>query len=306
MSEAYTEGYILITGGTGFIGKILCARLKEKGYRLIILTRSPHKYKDQQSQSQRFLSSLDELTADTPIHTVINLAGEPLAEGRWTEAKKKRFVDSRVDITSSLINLMTRLDTKPDVFLSSSAIGYYGPQADTEIVEESPAVGCFLHDLCQKWEAAALSAQALGVRCCLLRIGMVLGPEGGPFDQFRLPFAFKVAAHLGTGEQWMSWIHQDDIIEILFFLMENTQAEGPINLTAPQPVTNAQFTSMVGERMRAWISLGVPAPLVRFLTGELGEEVLLVSQRVLPRQLLQLGYRFRYEELGACLDAILP
>ena len=187
MTETHEQGCVLITGGTGFIGKILCARLLDKGYRLIVLTRSPDKYKDQQSPSLRFLSDLNEITPDTVIHTIINLAGEPLAEGRWSEAKKKRFVDSRVDITSALVELMARLRDKPAVFLSSSAIGYYGPQADTEITEETPIVDCFLYQLCHKWEAAALPAKKLGVRCCLLRIGMVLGPKGGPFEQFRIP-----------------------------------------------------------------------------------------------------------------------
>ena len=296
---------ILVTGGTGFIGRILCERLQAKGHRLIVLTRNPAKYKSQQSVTQRFIANLDEISDDTIIHTIINLAGEPLAEGRWTEVKKQRFIQSRLDITNAVVALSQRLEQKPSLLLSSSAIGYYGPQADTEITEDHAPADCFLHRLCAQWEEAALAIQNLGVRCCLLRIGMVLGPQGGPLQQFRLPFRFKVAARLGDGKQWMSWIHQEDIINILFFLMEKKDIQGPVNLTAPLPVTNGQFTSMVGQIMRSWVSVSVPAVVVKVLVGELGTEVLLVSQRVLPAKLQNAGYRFTYNELTPCLEELL-
>jgi len=297
--------HILITGGTGFIGKILCPRLQQKGYHVLVLTRNPAKHRERESESLRFLSSVSEISNDTSIDTIINLAGEPLGEGKWTEERKKTFLSSRVRITQELIDLMQRLERKPKQFLSSSAVGFYGPQGDTILVEDSAPVDCYLYQLCKKWEEVALQARDIGVRCCVLRIGIVLGAHGGPLAELSLPFRWKVAAQLGDGRQWMPWIHLEDIIGVVFFLMENPTVEGVCNLSAPNPVTNAEFCQILGTLMRTWISVRVPAGLVSWLAGELADEILLVSQRVLPRKLEQAEYSFQYPHIKDCLQSLI-
>ena len=204
-----------------------------------------------------------------------------------------------------LISLMVRLEKKPEQFLSSSAVGYYGPQGNTILKEDSPAVDCYLYTLCKEWEDVALQSEEIGVRCCLMRIGIVLGNGGGPLAQLQLPYRWKVAAQLGDGSQWMPWIHIDDIIGSMFFLMEQPHIRGAINLTAPEPVTNAEFNQRLGRILSTWISVRVPSSLVSLLAGELADEILLVSQRVIPDRLKKEGYSFRYRGLEECLRALL-
>lgn len=303
--DSFEKKIVLVTGGTGFIGKVLCQKLREKSYCVIVLTRSPDKHRHLETPSLRFVSSLDDITDDTPIHTIINMAGEPLGEGTWSDKRKERFLSSRVDITQGLISLMSRLQQKPKQFLSSSAVGFYGPQGDTILTESSSAVDCYLYTLCKKWEEVALQSEDIGVRCCLLRIGIVLGNGGGPLAQLQLSYRWKVAAQLGDGKQWMPWIHIDDIIGSVFFLMEQPHIRGAVNLTAPQPVTNSEFNQILGSVLNTWISVRVPASLVSFLAGELADEILLVSQRVVPQKLEREGYDFQYTVLEDCLRSLL-
>lgn len=296
---------ILVTGGTGFIGRPLCRALVAAGHHVTVLTRKPAKVRDKCGPGVSALASLDDWRPDMHFDAVINLAGEPIADAAWTARRKQQLRDSRIALTERLVVAMARAQHTPAVLLSGSAIGYYGDGGDRAFDESSPAAGDFAARLCADWENAALAAERLGVRVCLLRTGLVLDPSGGLLGRMQLPFRFGLGARLGNGRQWMSWIAIEDYLSIVQRLLDDDGARGPFNMTAPQPVTNASFTSMLAAALHRPALLFAPAPVLRLALGERAP-MLLGGQRVLPARLQGLGYEFRQASLDGALRALLP
>ncbi|MEO4047355.1 TIGR01777 family oxidoreductase [Pseudomonas sp. CAU 1711] len=292
---------VLLTGGSGFIGSPLANALSAAGHEVLVLTRDPANLRDIRGRVT-CLTSLEQIADDERLDAIVNLAGEPLAGGRWTAARKQRFLHSRLRVTDQLLSLVQRLQHKPEVLLNGSAVGYYGHWRDEPLDEQSPAHDCFSHRLCAQWEERALRMESYGVRVCLLRIGIVLGPNGGPLQELRRPFDLGLATQLGDGRQWMPWIHLHDVLDICAFLIATPSIRGAVNLTAPQPVTHASFCALLKAQLpQARLKVRVPALLVRALVGEMADEVLLSGQRVLPQKLLAQGYDFRFAELAPAL-----
>ena len=291
---------ILLTGGTGFIGSLLLPALRERGHELLVLTRGEHADTD----GCRFVRSLDAIPPTQRIDAVINLAGASLAERRWTAAYKREIVDSRLQTTRELVALCGRLEVAPTVLLSGSAIGYYGHHGDEPLTESADGTPGFARQLCSDWEALALQARDLGMRVCLLRLGVVLDSGGGALQQMSGSFRLGVGSWLGSGRQWLSWVHRRDVVRAIVFLLEGGGLQGPFNITAPDPVTGRAFCAALEKHHRTLFSAGVPGPLMRLLVGEMAGELLLNGQRVVPAALEAAGFRFDYPDIERALDAI--
>jgi uncharacterized protein (TIGR01777 family) len=295
---------VLVTGATGFIGSRLVAGLSSAGHRVIALVRNPAKA-EMLPPPITLITSLDQLPDDTAIDAIVNLAGEPIGNGLWTEEKRRRILDSRIDMTADVIRLIARLTRKPDVLVSGSAIGWYGLWQDQVLTESAKSHVCFSHDLCEAWERAAQPATEHGVRLVCLRIGLVLGTEGGFVTRMLTPFEFGLGGALGSGRQWMSWIERDDLVRLIAHVIARSDIIGPINATAPIPVTNSKFTEELARRLRRPAIFRIPAALLRGVGGDFAEELLLGGQRVLPNKALSSGFVFRHETLRSAFEAIL-
>ena len=291
----------LVTGGTGFIGTALIASLGSAGHTVTVLTRRPRSPQG----CATFVTSLDAIPAQARFDGVVNLAGASLAGARWSESYKREIISSRLDTTEALITWLGRLQQPPAVLLSASAIGYYGHHGDEPLGEDGPVVPGFSQDLCQRWEAAALRASALGTRVCLLRLGVVLDRDGGAMVQMARPFGFGIANWLGNGRQWLSWVHRKDAVAAIDFLLQRPDLTGPFNITAPEPVTSRGFCAAMKRHCRTLVTAPVPAPVMRLLAGEMAQELLLQGQRVLPERLQAAGFRFAMPTLDDALGAIL-
>lgn len=293
--------HYLITGGTGFIGRVLCSRLREEGHRVSVLTRDYAKARLQLGPEIELLRELQELDSNTRIDVIINLAGAPIADRRWTARRKRVLVDSRVEVTAAIYRLVQRLAHRPECLVTASAVGYYGASDERPLTEDAPANSEFTHELCKRWEEEARKIEALGVRTCIVRLGIVLGPKGGMLQKLLTPFRLGLGGRLGDGRQFMSWVHRDDVIEVIHWLSTNSQASGVYNLTAPEPVRNAEFTRSLASVLRRPALFPMPAWLVRLLFGEMGDRLLLHGQCVVPVRLQEAGYRFQYEEITEAL-----
>ena len=298
---------ILITGATGFIGTQLCKALLSQGHELTLLIRDSRKAASLLEQGHRLtlIHSLDQLKSSDVFHSIINLAGEPIADGRWSARKKQRILDSRLNTTRQIINHIRSARVKPKVLISGSAIGYYVPRDDALITELSPGTPSFSHQLCVQWEEAANQARQFGVRVCLLRTGIVLGKTGGALAAMLIPYSYGLGGKLGNGNQWMSWIHITDMIGIILQTLANPDIEGPINATAPQPVQNKMFSQTLGSILHRPAVMSVPAFVLRGLLGEVADEIFLTSQKVIPKKITDHSYRFQYPDLAAALADIL-
>lgn len=291
---------VLLTGGTGFIGASLAEALLAGGDDVIVLSRQ----KRPDRPRCRFVQALEQLPSSEPLDAVVNLAGASLAARRWNEAYRREIIASRMDTTRALLELLQRLARPPEVLLSASAIGYYGHHGDEFLTEESPVTPGFAQQLCSDWEALALQAQPLGVRVCLLRLGVVLEGDGGALQAMVGSFRFGVASWLGSGKQWLSWVHRLDVIRALQCLLARDDLQGPFNITAPEPVTGRDFALALQVHHRTFLRAGMPAPVARLLVGEMADELLLNGQRVLPQRLEEAGFAFEYRDLPAALAAI--
>ena len=290
---------ILITGGTGFIGSTLCSRLVEDQHHLVVVSRHPERIKP----PVQGIDSLENL--DMVFDAVINLAGEPIVNKRWTDEQKQRILSSRLDTTQALIDYFARIETKPHVFISGSAIGYYGVGKTDEPIDESGAGDdSFSSQICRQWETIALEAQALGIRTCLLRTGVVLG-NGGALAKMLTPFKLGAGGRMGQGTQWMSWIHIRDLIGIILYCIEHDGIQGPVNGTAPSPVTNQQFTKALGKVLNRPTIFPMPAAAIKLLMGQMGEELLLAGKKILPKKIQDAGYPFLYEDLEEALADVV-
>ena len=293
---------ILVTGGTGFVGHSLCPALAADGHEVVILTRQPAPRMPAAGVSS--VTRLDGLDA-SDFGGVVNLAGAPIGDGRWTEARKKLLLDSRVNTTARLVEWMARAKRRPPVLVSASAVGYYGEQGDRPITEDTTPTPGFTHDLCAAWEREAAKAGELGVRVCLMRIGVVLDDGGGALAKMLPAFRMGAGGRLGTGKHWFPWIHRADVTAICQWLLESDQARGAYNVGAPNPVTNAEFTRALGRALGRPTVLPMPEAALKLLFGEMSE-LLLVSDRMLPKRLLDEGFKFRYPDLDRALAAIFP
>ena len=289
---------ILITGGTGFIGRRLCAQLLAQGHGVTVLTRSPGKAAPPGVQ---YIGRLDDLG---PVDAVVNLAGEPLTEGRWNAARKQAFLDSRIGTTRALLAWMRTLPTPPQVLVSGSAIGYYGPRDATALDETTAPGEDFAARLCRQWETEAVGAEALGVRTCVLRTGIVLDRDGGALARMLPPFRLGLGGPMGDGSQWMSWIHRDDLVGMILWLLAEQTARGAYNGTAPGTVTNRTFASTLGEVLHRPARLTTPAFALKMGFGEMSG-LLLTGQNVQPVHALAEGFVFQFPSLPAALQAIV-
>lgn len=295
---------ILVTGATGFIGTRLVASLTEAGHHVIALVRSPGGALCLPPPIT-LITSLDQLNSDICIDAIVNLAGEPIGNEMWTAAKRQKILQSRLTITQDIVGLVARLDRKPSVLISGSAIGWYGLWQDQPLTESAKSHACFSHDLCEAWETAARAAETQGVRVVALRIGLVVGRDGGFLSRLLAPFEFGLGGPLGSGLQWMSWIERDDLIRLIAYVIARKDLSGPVNATAPLPVRNVTFTAELARRLRRPAVFRVPAGLLRRAFGDFANELLLGGQRVLPNKALSSGFVFRHQSLRSALDAIL-
>lgn len=295
---------VLITGGTGFIGRALAQHLTRQGHAVTVLSRNPDKVAAICGPGVAALGDLKQLKAEDAYQVIINLAGEPIFDARWTEARKKLIRDSRINLTGQLIDGIERMAVKPDVLISGSAIGYYGDQGDTVLTEQSAPNPDFSHRLCADWEQAAQKAEQFGVRVCLIRTGLVIAAGGGLLKRLLLPFRLGLGGRLGSGRQWMSWIHREDWIAIAQAMITDTSMQGAYNATAPHPVSNLEFTQTLARCLNRPALLPVPAGLLKILLGEMSELVL-GSQRVMPERLLAQGFGFQYPDLASALRQAL-
>lgn len=291
---------ILVAGGSGFLGSRLIGALRAAGHDARALTRTPRRPDDVRWSA----GEADHLwwNAVHGADAVINLAGSSIAGGRWTAARKRDITDSRLAATRAIV---AGLDAtrSPAVLLSSSAIGYYGPHGEEPLDEASPAGTDFLATVCRTWEAEALTATTPS-RIVLLRTGLVLSGDGGALPRMAIPFRLGAGGRIGSGRQFMSWIHVDDWVGMVLWALANPACAGPLNLTAPLPVTNAVFTRELGRALHRPAILPAPAFALRLMLGEMADALLLSGQRVLPAQAQALGYRFEYATLAAALGEI--
>lgn len=294
----------LLTGATGLIGRALIARLEN----VVVLSRNPERAKRMfpAASSHAWEPEAGPPSADAlgGADVVFNLAGESIAEGRWTVEKKRRIRDSRVLGTRNLVAGFAAQEKRPRVLVSVSAVGYYGDRGDEELIENSPAGQGFLAEVCASWEREALAAAELGLRVVCVRIGIVLARGRGALARMLPAFRLAAGGKLGDGRQWMPWVHLDDVVGILLHASQDIRIQGAINAVGPQPVTNADFTRALGQAVHRPAFLTVPRVALRLAFGEMGE-ILTDSQRVFPKLAEQTGYVFKYANLGDALRAVL-
>lgn len=296
---------ILISGSSGLIGSSLQSYLKNLGHHVVCLIRNNQ---EQGPDTIPWNPNQEELDSSNieGFDVVINLSGENIAGGRWTEQQKERILNSRIKSTSTLIKTIRKLKNPPKVFLSTSAIGFYGNRGDILCTEETSAGSGFLPTVCQEWEAAAQSIKLSRTRIAILRFGVVLDPNGGALGKMLTPFRLGLGGILGSGNQYMSWISIDDLLSIILLVINDDSLVGPINVVSPQPVTNRHFTKTLGKVLHRPTFLSVPAFALRLMLGqEMADEMLLSSTRVMPHKLLNAGYNFVHSNLEEALTNLL-
>ncbi|MEE2822228.1 MAG: TIGR01777 family oxidoreductase [Acidobacteriota bacterium] len=300
---------LCLTGGTGLIGQELYSVLEQDRHEIVALTRSPEKARRKLPSAHCITwdanSTLTSQPALEGLDGVIHLAGEPIAAGRWTARRKANIRDSRVVGTRNLVELLCQLQDPPRVLVSGSAIGYYGDRADERLEEDALPADDFLGQACREWEDEAQQATKCGIRVVQLRTGLVLSTRGGVLPQMLTPFKMFLGGPLASGQQWMSWIHIQDQVRAIQHVLFNQECTGPVNLTAPSPVTNGEFTKVLASVLKRPSIFRVPKSILILLLGELAETLLLRGQRVLPRKLQESGYEFKYPYLKEALLDLL-
>ena len=298
---------ILITGGSGFIGRHLCRAAIKRKYTVIVLTRDRSMAAKHLPSDVSLIDDLNQLEAYPAVDIVVNLAGQSLAEGRWTMKRKAQLLESRVGTTDKLFNYFKTSNAKPpQVVISGSAVGFYGAGNgdDKPITENAGSEANFSQYLCAQWEQSASQFENLGSRVCYLRTGIVLG-EQGALAKMLPPFKAGLGGPFGNGNHWMPWIHIQDIVNIVLYCINQTSLQGAINGTAPQPVRNNEFVKTLGAVLKRPSFLPMPAPVVRLLFGQMGEELLLQGKAVVPKKLQDSGYQFQYTNLRSALSDII-
>lgn len=319
---------VVITGGTGFIGSRLAASLLADGHDILILTRQPPPQAQtgrphleattwltwpgdapadgssagrvQTDFQEQWISALD--GADAIVH----LAGTSIAGGRWNDKRKAAILHSRTGSTRRLVQAIKQLNRPPRLLISASAVGYYGSRGDEILTEQSEVGDDFLASVCRNWEKEALAAQTLGMRVVLLRTGLVLDAKEGTLPKMLLPFRLFIGGPLGDGRQWIPWIHIRDHVRLIRFLLQHPEAKGPVNGTAPNPVTNRQFARVLARQLHRPSVFPTPAPLLRLALGEMADALLLASQRAIPKQVMDWGFSFEFCRLEDALADLFP
>ncbi|PJG57628.1 TIGR01777 family oxidoreductase [Aeromonas cavernicola] len=295
---------ILITGGTGFIGRRIVAQLKVN-HEVVVLSRQGSRAYELLGHDIKVLDSLDRLDDLNDIDAVINLAGEPIAAGRWSESRKQLLCDSRWLLTEQLVDLIKLSITPPKVLINASAIGWYGRQDSTPLDEQCQTPHDeFTHRLCQQWENLALAATSAQTRVCIVRIGLVLGMGGGALSKMLPPYRLGLGGPMGAGNQIMSWVHVQDLVRAILFLLEHPDCSGIFNGTAPHPVSNRAFSQTLARTLNRPHLFCVPAPLLQLIMGE-AADLLLTGQHIMPTRLQQAGFHFTYPELAQALGNLL-
>lgn len=294
----------LITGGTGLIGQAIIDKLHLHHHAVIVLTRDKQKTHKLFGEQVIAIENLDQLEDTQTIDCVINLAGAPIADKRWSDAQKARLLASRVALTDNLVAWMTRRVNKPHSLISGSAVGWYGDQGSEELTERSDYKDDFAHQLCEAWEQSALKAESAGIRVALVRTGLVLAAKGGFLKKMLPPFKLGLGGPIATGEQFMPWIHIDDIRDLFLFLAQNTATQGVFNGTAPHPVSNAEFSTTLAAVLKRPDFFRVPASVLKLGFGEMAG-LLLGGQNALPEKARAAGFQFTYTELKPALTNVL-
>ncbi|MBK5537056.1 TIGR01777 family oxidoreductase [Pseudomonas sp. TH05] len=293
--------HILLTGGTGLIGRQLCQFWLSQGHQLTVWSRQPEKVAQLCGAQVRGVAQLQELDQQ-PLDAVVNLAGAPIGDRHWTHKRKALLWSSRIGLTETLLAWLETREQKPGVLISGSAVGWYGDGGERELHEDSPPVSeDFASQLCIAWEETAQRAEALGIRVVLVRTGLVLSAEGGFLSRLLLPFKLALGGPIGNGRQWMPWIHIKDQIALIDFLLHRSDARGPYNACAPQPVRNREFAKSLGRVLHRPAIVPLPAFALRVGLGELSL-LLLGGQRATPERLLAAGFTFQFPDLPAALD----
>jgi hypothetical protein len=301
---------VIVTGGTGFIGRALCAALIERGYETIVLSRDAAKVS--RSFGGKAIGAPWGGASSDPwaryadgAHAIVNLAGDNIAQGRWTADKKKRILDSRLEAGAAVTEAVKRASRKPAVVVQASAIGIYGNRGE-ELLDETSARGAgFLADVCEAWERSTLDAESPGVRRVVIRTAPVIGARGGFLDRVVPLFEKNLGAYMGNGKQWTSWIHLRDEVGAILHLLERDELRGVFNLSSPEPVRNREFYRTLGRVLEKPVSFGVPGFVLRAALGEVARELILPAQRVVPSRLLGAGYVFYYPDLEPALREFL-
>ncbi|MDD9899089.1 MAG: TIGR01777 family oxidoreductase [Candidatus Melainabacteria bacterium] len=296
---------VLISGSTGLVGKNLASYLEYQGHEVYSLVRSESKL-----GPRKIFWQPDEAVLDTSelegFDVVVHLAGENIADRRWTTAQKTRILESRTKSTHLLASTLAKLKAKPNLFISASAIGYYADRPFETLYEHSfPVEGLFISDTCKAWEAAADPAREAGIRVVHPRIGIVLSKEGGALAKLVLPFSFGMGGDIGSGKQIMSWISIEDLIYGLYFIMNNSKIKGPVNFTSPHPVTNSIFTSSLARVLGRPALAPMPSFLAKIIFGEMADALLLASAKVKPKVLEDAGYKFTHPRIEECLRSLV-
>lgn len=298
---------VLVVGGTGFVGMPLCRELKRRGWDVAILARNVAAAESVLGSRYNIINWLD--TSIIPkealigANVVINLAGESIGAKRWTSQRKEQILNSRVLTTRRIVDAMRDMESKPEVLVNASAIGYYGPRADEQICESESNGRDFLAHVTKAWEDEAHKAEAIGVRVAVMRLGVVLG-DGGALARMITPFKLYFGGPVGSGTQWFSWIHRDDVIGIIILAAENKNLHGPINATATAPLTMKEFSTALGRALGRPSWLPLPGLVLKLALGEMSD-ILLYGQRVLPCKAVEAGYVFKYESADKALKDII-
>ncbi len=298
---------VLISGASGFVGHALRSHLESEAVPYSTLTRGT----PQPGSSNYFWNPYrfefrEEMRRLSGIRAAINLSGESVAEGRWTAEKKRQIRESRVCTTQSLVELLARLERRPEVLICASAVGYYGDRGEEILTESSSSGTGFLPEVCREWEAAAVPAADLGIRVICLRFGVVLAEGGGALGKMLSLFRSGAGGKLGSGQQWMSWVSLPDVLRVIDFCIDTHEIEGPVNVVSAQPVTNAEFTRTLAHHLHRPALASVPAFALRLLFGEMADEALLSSTRAIPAKLQQSAFVFDHSSLQQAFQAILP
>lgn len=299
---------IVIFGATGYIGKMLFTALLSEEYEITVVSRDVKRAREILGDNAEFCqwdgedeATLKKILVET--NAVINLSGESIAAKSWTDKQKQKILSSRVNTTSVIVKAINQMENKPDVLLQASAIGYYGPDLNKTFDESSPAGAGFLAEVSQQWEVAASSLNE-NVRLVLLRTGVVIGQGGGALEPMAKPFRYGLGGYVGSGKQWFSWIHLDDEVRAIVFLLENNDARGVFNLTAPEPVRMKTFAKELGRVLKKPSWFHVPSFVIKLIMGQMGEEIILSGQNVLPKKLNEVGFKFQFSEIRPALTNI--
>jgi uncharacterized protein len=295
---------VLVTGATGFIGGHVVRAAVARGDAVWAWSRNVRNARRKLPAGVHLVESLSEIPATVHIDDIVNLAGAPVIGPPWTPSRRRLLIESRVETTAAVLAWCAARTQRPEVLVSASAIGFYGPAGDEWLDENSPPQSAFQSRLCVAREAVAETARQIGIRPVHLRIGLVLGADGGIFKRLVLPAKLGLAARIGDGRQWMSWIHIDDLVRVVSLVIEDTSFEGPINAVAPAPARQAEFQRELTRALRRPLWLRIPGAALRIALGEMAE-LLVRGQRVAPRRLLDARFEFRYATLAAAIENLV-